>query len=81
MENLAYQSNQLGLDSSGELLDIFKQRREMSKLVFDIHHFIHFVAKMSLSTQSDFNNARYGQVNKHNLCHKSNYDTIIRNEF
>jgi len=53
----------------------------MSKLVFDIHHFIHFVAKMSLSTQSDFNNARYGQVNKHNLCHKSNYDTIIRNEF
>lgn len=53
----------------------------MSKLAFDIHHFIHFVAKMSLSTQSDFNNARYGQVNKHNLCHKSNYDTIIRNEF
>lgn len=42
----------------------------MSKLVFDIHHFIHFVAKMSLSTKSDFNNARDGKVDKHNLCHK-----------
>lgn len=53
----------------------------MSKLVFDIHHFIHFVAKISLSTKSDFNNARDGKVDKHNLCHKSNLWHNIKNEF
>lgn len=53
----------------------------MSRLAFDICHVIHFVAKMSVSNKSGFNNVSECEINKHKIIKRKELLTTHLNQF